>query len=354
MVIPTRDRERLVLRALRSVLDQRGVKVHAVVVDDASVDGTTAAVLRAHPEGVRVIRHDRALGSSVARNVGIDAARTSWVAFLDDDDVWAPGKLAAQLAALELPHADGSRARWACCASVLLDAEDRLIGWNPVMGAEVDLAGLLIENRVPGGGSSVLADRELLLRVGGFAAIEHSEDWDLWIRLAEEAGNGVAVADPLVGYRVWMSSSSRIKGLAEDWQLVLSRNAEIAARLAIPADELALHRYRAFRAMHSRQFRAAAASHLRVAQLRRSPKAAALALAVRLAGPALFPVWSKLNGARVPAKVRADTEQWLARLLEGAGGDGVVDLRQGGPKPSGSPGCDSRTTRSESRTMPYR
>ncbi|MFN0028455.1 MAG: glycosyltransferase family 2 protein [Acidimicrobiales bacterium] len=316
VVIPTRDRKRLVLRALRSALAQHGATVQAVVVDDGSVDGTAAAVAAAHPE-VRLIRHDQALGSSVARNVGIEAARTPWVAFLDDDDVWAPGKLAAQLAALAQPRVDGGRARWACCSAVLLDAADRLIGWNPVRGGEVDLGGLLIENRVPGGGSSVVADRKLLAAVGGFADIEHSEDWDLWIRLAQEAGNAVAVAQPLVGYRVWMSSSSRIEGLEADWHLVLGRHAELTARMRVPPDQLALHRYRAFRAMHSRHFREAATSMFRVARLQRSPKSAAMALAVRIGGSACFPLWSKLNGGRVPAEVRAETERWMALLTEG-------------------------------------
>ena len=64
--------------------------------------------------------------------------------------------------------------------------------------------------------------------MGGFAVdLKHSEDWDLWIRLARRAGNGVAVPAPLVGYRVWMSSSSRIDGLENDWHLIVGRYTDL-------------------------------------------------------------------------------------------------------------------------------
>jgi GT2 family glycosyltransferase len=70
-----------------------------IVVDNASDDGTPRAVVERFP-GVRVLSLRRNLGAS-ARNLGVDAARTPYVAFSDDDSWWAPGALERAAAALD-------------------------------------------------------------------------------------------------------------------------------------------------------------------------------------------------------------------------------------------------------------
>ena len=130
------------------------------------------------------------------RNAGIERARSPWVAFVDDDDLWAPGKLAAQLDALA---ADGE-ARWACvgCVVVGTDLELRRASRPPREREPADH--LLSYNHVPGGGSGVLADRALVEEVGGFSTdLSTLADWDLWIRLALESP--LATVDrPLLAY----------------------------------------------------------------------------------------------------------------------------------------------------------
>ena len=75
-----------------------GHPVRCVVVDDGSRDDS-AAVLAAIP-GVRPLRQENR-GVAAARNAGVAASTSPFLAFLDQDDVWAPEKLARQLAALE-------------------------------------------------------------------------------------------------------------------------------------------------------------------------------------------------------------------------------------------------------------
>ena len=96
VVIPTRDRWPLLATTLASALGQDGVALEVVVVDDGSA--TAAPVVPPFDDPrVRIARNDRSLGVAGARNRGIEAARGEWIAFLDDDDVWAPAKLRRQL-----------------------------------------------------------------------------------------------------------------------------------------------------------------------------------------------------------------------------------------------------------------
>ena len=110
VVIPTYNRAALLADALASVDAQVGTgslfEVEIVVVDDASSD-ETAAVVQRHPS-VRYIRHSTNRGGSAARNTGIAASTGSLIAFLDDDDLWLPNKLALQVPVLQAhPEAGG-------------------------------------------------------------------------------------------------------------------------------------------------------------------------------------------------------------------------------------------------------
>ena len=102
VVIPCYNRAPLIPRAVSSVLAQNYGNVEILLVDDGSADDTEA-VARQLIEGDRRIRylsHERNRGEAAARNTGIKAARGEFVAFLDSDDEWLPGKLAATAGAL--------------------------------------------------------------------------------------------------------------------------------------------------------------------------------------------------------------------------------------------------------------
>jgi glycosyltransferase involved in cell wall biosynthesis len=99
VVIPTRDRSALVCRALESVRQQRYAAADVIVVDDGSTDDTVSAITRLGV-AVRVIAGG-GHGAAAARNAGVEAARTDWVAFLDSDDVWQEDHLSSIAAAIE-------------------------------------------------------------------------------------------------------------------------------------------------------------------------------------------------------------------------------------------------------------
>ncbi len=102
VIIPVFNRANSIAVALRSVADQTFADWEVIVVDDGSTDGSADVALRVGEQGkVRVIRHDRNLGCSAARNSGIVAARGRYVCFLDSDDSWHPEKLSRQVETVE-------------------------------------------------------------------------------------------------------------------------------------------------------------------------------------------------------------------------------------------------------------
>lgn len=86
VVIPTYNRGNLITRAIESVLDQTRRPHEVIVVDDGSADDTRRRVAP-YRDAVRYIYQKNA-GASIARNRGVQEARSEWVAFLDSDDIW--------------------------------------------------------------------------------------------------------------------------------------------------------------------------------------------------------------------------------------------------------------------------
>jgi len=203
IVVPTRNRCAWLMMALRSVLRQRHVSLEVIVVDEASTDDTAAAIAALHDSRVRVIHHDAPTGVSTARNRGAADARGEWIGFIDDDDVWAPDKIARQIDA-----ANRLGCEWTYTGSVNITADGRIMSGRPPLGPEDAVAALMHYNAIPGGGSNVILQRRTWGEVGLFETrLHNTEDWEMWLRLAKR-GLPAFVCEPLVGYRVHSFNSS--------------------------------------------------------------------------------------------------------------------------------------------------
>jgi glycosyltransferase involved in cell wall biosynthesis len=97
-VIPTYNRADTVCRAIDSILSQTYSPGEIVVVDDGSRDATAQRV-RSYGERIRYVFQENA-GAAAARNRGATEAMYPWIAFLDSDDLWAPGYLEHMAAAI--------------------------------------------------------------------------------------------------------------------------------------------------------------------------------------------------------------------------------------------------------------
>lgn len=96
VIIPTYNGEGTICRAIDSVLSQ-GVDVEILICDDCSTDWTLN--MSCSYKHVQILHTDKHTGGpNAGRNLGLKYATGDYVAFLDQDDEWLPGKLKKQLA----------------------------------------------------------------------------------------------------------------------------------------------------------------------------------------------------------------------------------------------------------------
>jgi len=224
VIVPCYNARPWIEATLRSVLSQDAGPLQVVVVDDGSQDDTAAHVAQAYP-AVQVLRQPNA-GVAAARNRGLAAARGRWVAFIDADDLWLPGKLSAQLALLQAhPDARMAYTAWQVWASDQPEPDPQWLQALPahLPGPSGDVyPDLLLECAV--WTSTVLADRALLQELGGFdQALAVGEDYDLWLR-ASRLTPVLRVPQPLALYRQHPRSLTR-RAPACNWQALVVQRA---------------------------------------------------------------------------------------------------------------------------------
>ena len=206
VVMAARNYARFLPAAVESVVRQTFPDWELVIVDDGSTDDTAAA---ARPfladRRVRYVRSDR-LGQSRAKNLGIGLTRGEFVAFLDADDAWLPGKLERQLAALATDPNVGvcfTRRTLIDEAGLPLPTQPRR---DPLPSGRV-LSELFLRNFVCF--SSVVVRRRVFDHVGVFdPEWDLAIDYDLWLRAARHAGFAF-VDDELVLYRTGHGNLSK-------------------------------------------------------------------------------------------------------------------------------------------------
>lgn len=205
VVIPAKNAEGTIGRAIASIRNQTSKPHEVIVVDNGSSDLTAQrAAESADQISVRVVACDRP-GSAAARNTGINAATGNLIAFLDADDVWYPNKVEMQLRKLS------SQSSLFCGTFMhYLSPSGRVLGNNVRFRDESSAAQALRSGKaMPVPLSSIMLSRSLIDKAGLFnEAFRRAQDLEWLTRVAKHEDLTIAGRQPLVGYVLQSGSSS--------------------------------------------------------------------------------------------------------------------------------------------------
>lgn len=229
-VIPTYNSTHFSEETVLSLLQQTTALNEIIIVDDNSNDGTQTllnGLQQTYSQKLKLHFLPENVGSSEARNVGLRLAKEPWVLLMDHDDLAEPDLVKAEWARLQELEA-GHSGKWVLVHSAavqIMENDAELPGihsWRQVEPEEI-LGYELLRNRILSN-SGVLLNRELALQAGGYdRSLKYSQDWDLWIRLAQVGGFGY-VDRPLVKIRRYSGNTSKtISGFQEDERKVLAK-----------------------------------------------------------------------------------------------------------------------------------
>jgi glycosyltransferase involved in cell wall biosynthesis len=184
-IIPVFNGEEFLAEAVRSALDQTYTPLEVLVIDDGSTDAGREVAARFGGAVACICQPNR--GTGAARNEGVRHARGSYLAFLDQDDLWLPDKIALQMAALaERPGLDGV---FGMVRQFRGPRPDVL----PPRPAAEDRAGYLP--------SALLIRRDSFLRAGPFGTDWTIGEWADWYARAVDAGLRMEPIERLVALR---------------------------------------------------------------------------------------------------------------------------------------------------------
>lgn len=178
VILPTYNRQALIGKAIDSVLSQSYARFELIVVDDGSTDATPS-ILNTYGTRIRMIRQENR-GVSNARNTGIQCASGEYIALLDSDDYWLPGKLERQIAFFK-NHPDAL----ICQTDEIWIRNGKRV--NPKKRHE-KASGMIFEKTLPlclVSPSAVMIRKSLFEEVGLFdETLPACEDYDLWLRIS--------------------------------------------------------------------------------------------------------------------------------------------------------------------------
>lgn len=194
-VIPTRGRPELLKRAIDSALAQLDVDNQVIVVIDGPPDAASEAVVHQYEDDrVSSLTFNHNQGPARCRMAGARAARSDWVAFLDDDDYWYPDKLRRQLSAV--PKGEARRTIVSCQSHVETPTGTycwprRMPGPSERVGDYLFCRHSLFKGESFLQASSILCPREVLA-VHPMEPVAH-EDWDWVLKACEVGGNRLVI-----------------------------------------------------------------------------------------------------------------------------------------------------------------
>lgn len=184
VIIPTYNREKLIVNAINSVMKQTYQDFDIMIIDDASTDNTESVIKGMNNDKIRYFKMEKNGGQCIARNYGIKQAKGEYIAFLDSDDEWLPAKLEKQLECFEKGPANLGSVYSYSYSRDMIRKKTTLISGNYYRG---NILGKLMEGFCPPTPSLFMIKKEALEKVNYFdEKLITFVDLDLHIRIARE------------------------------------------------------------------------------------------------------------------------------------------------------------------------
>jgi glycosyltransferase involved in cell wall biosynthesis len=222
--------------AMDSVLAQDFSDFEFVIVDDCSTDATPAMIAAYGDARIVYLRNARNAGQTASLNTALRAARGEYVARIDADDAYQPGKLRRQVAFLD------ANPDVAVCgtAAVKFDGHGREFGlFIPPTRAE-DIR-FTIHQRVPVCHVSVMMRRDRVLACGGYDEdYKYAADYALWSTLLQRGHRIANLPEPLMKYREFPASLGAVHKLGtggDESARIIAANADHFGRMRLSAEE---------------------------------------------------------------------------------------------------------------------
>jgi glycosyltransferase involved in cell wall biosynthesis len=209
-IIPTKDRPHLISRAITSVLKQSYSKIEVIVIDD-STNSNTKQVISQFGAKVIYIKNGQSKGAPYSRNIGLAEAKGDIISFLDDDDVWMPNKIEAQLKLLSrYPIVS-------CNYTTVVNGKMTYIRRPKLVTYEK----MLYYNYL-GSCSCVIAAADVVASCYFDENIKLGQDWDMWLSIMKK--NAIKQATNVDEYLVDYNSGehSRISNVVKPMPVMLS------------------------------------------------------------------------------------------------------------------------------------
>jgi len=229
-VIPCYNCQNFISKTVESIITQTIKPQEIILVNDASIDNTLDILKRIESQylnKVRVLDLEKNQGASYARNYGVENAKGKYILFMDSDDIAEITLIEEYLDRLgKLNGKIKDEYILSYSAYLQIDEKGNQLS-DTIRGIQVDpeeiLGYELVRNYIIST-SGVLVKKDYFIKTGGFnEKIRYSEDWDLWLKLAQ-LGGFAYVDKPLIKIRRHGTNlSSQVDKMLEGEKLVLKQ-----------------------------------------------------------------------------------------------------------------------------------
>ncbi len=205
VIIPMYNAEKFIADTLNSVLNQSVKDIEILCIDDCSSDNTVNIVKEFQSKDKRIIlvENEKNLKVSQTRNLGVQTAKSDWIALLDSDDMWESNFLEE---VIKKKNETNSQLISSSCKFITDDGTK--LSKQFIVKEKITYKDILKQNLILC--SSVFIKKELLLKYP-FKEDSLHEDYLCWLTILKEIKFSYAVTEPLMIYRLTKGSKSRNK-----------------------------------------------------------------------------------------------------------------------------------------------